>query len=164
MSRPSRLKRWPGWVALLVVVIALLAIGGTRDHGPSTPGERANGVAERVACPVCDGESVADSRNASSEFLRTEIRRLVDDGALSDEEILGSIEQRYGGQILLVPRASGFDTLVWALPVVVLVGAVAGLAITFRRWRREATDHVDPTEADRELVAAALADDADDGS
>ena len=67
------------------------------------------------------------------------------------------IESSFGGRILLVPKASGFDALVWALPVAALVCAVAGLAFTFRRWRREAADGADPTDEDRALVAAALA-------
>jgi cytochrome c-type biogenesis protein CcmH/NrfF len=58
--------------------------------------------------------------------------------------------------VLLVPKASGFDALVWVLPVAALVCAAAGLAVTFRRWKREADDDVDPTDDDRELVAAAL--------
>ena len=31
------LKRWPGWLALLFVVVGLLAVGVTRDSGPQTP-------------------------------------------------------------------------------------------------------------------------------
>ena len=34
------LKRWPGWLALLFVVVGLLAVGVTRDSGPQTPDER----------------------------------------------------------------------------------------------------------------------------
>ena len=37
-----------------------------------------------------------------------------------------------------------------------------GLTVVFRRWKREADATADPTDADRELVAAALADDAAD--
>jgi cytochrome c-type biogenesis protein CcmH/NrfF len=57
-----------------------------------------------------------------------------------------------------VPRASGLDALVWALPVAVFVCATAGLAVAFRRWRR-AADTV-PTDADRALVDAALQSDS----
>jgi cytochrome c-type biogenesis protein CcmH/NrfF len=42
------------------------------------------------------------------------------------------------------------------LPVVVLVAAVAGLAVAFRKWQREPV--LVPSDEDRELVAAALAD------
>ena len=160
--KTAALKRWPGWVALLFVVVALLAVGASRDDGPDSTQERAQSIAERVACPVCQGESVADSRNAASEGIRTEIRRLVDEGAATDAQILSILEDRYGGRILLVPRANGIDALVWALPATALVCAVAGLGLAFRRWRRESDGAADPTEDDRRLVAAALAEDADD--
>ena len=154
------LKRWPAWVLLVLVVVAFLAVGATRDSGPSTPEERAEELEKRVACPTCQGESVYESRSTSSAQLRTQIRVLVDAGELTDAEILGSVAQAYGGRVLLVPRATGFDALAWALPAAAFVCAVAGLAVTFRRWRREAGAAEDPTDDDRELVAAALADDA----
>jgi cytochrome c-type biogenesis protein CcmH len=163
MNRNRRLKRWPGWALLFVVVVAAMAVGVSRDDGPRTPAERAAALADRVACPVCDGESVAESRNAASENIRTAIRQLVDDGGASDEQILSYLETNYGGQILLVPRATGFDALVWALPVAALVCAVAALTATFLRWRREAAGDHDPTDEDRALVAAAMDDDVDDG-
>jgi cytochrome c-type biogenesis protein CcmH len=151
------LKRWPAWVLLVLVVVGFLAVGATRAHGPSTPEQRAASLEKRLACPICDGESVYESRNAASENLRTQIRTYVDEGELSDAEILGTIERVYGGRVLLVPRASGLDALAWALPAAALVCAIAGLAVTFRRWRRESAAAHDPTDEDRELVAAALA-------
>jgi cytochrome c-type biogenesis protein CcmH len=160
-----RIKGWWGWAALLVVVVGAIAVGTSRDDGPRTPAERAAAIADRVACPVCEGESVAESRNAASENIRVAIRRLVDEGGVTDEQILGYLETNYGGEILLVPRATGFDALVWALPVAVLVCAVAALAATFLRWRRQAAADQDPTDEDRALVAAAMGDDdPDDGS
>jgi cytochrome c-type biogenesis protein CcmH len=158
------LKRWPAWVLLLFVVVGFLAVGASRDRGPSTPAERADAIARRVACPVCDGESVYESRNTASVNLRTAITEMVNEGRASDDEIVAVIERSYGGQVLLVPRASGLDALVWALPVAALVCAVAGLVVAFRRWRREDADARDPTDDERRLVAAALAeDDGDQG-
>jgi cytochrome c-type biogenesis protein CcmH len=158
------LKRWPAWVLLVFVVVAFLAVGASRDSGPSTPAERADAIAQRVACPVCDGESVYESRNTASVNLRNAISQLVDEGRASDDEIIAVIERSYGGQVLLVPKASGFDALVWALPVAALVCAVAGLAVTFRRWRREGAGAHDPTDDERTMVAAALAEGDGDGA
>jgi cytochrome c-type biogenesis protein CcmH len=60
--------------------------------------------------------------------------------------------------VLLVPKATGFDALIWVLPTVAFVLGVAGLAVAFRRWKLQADANVDPTDADRDLVAAALRD------
>lgn len=155
MSWNRTVKRWPGWVFLLLVVVGLLAIGTTRDSGPRTPQERVEEISKRLACPVCDGESVFESRNNASQGIRTEIASQVNGGVATDDEIVTFIEQRFGGKVLLVPRATGIDALVWALPAAALVCAVAGLAVAFRRWKRAAD--VVPDDADRALVAEALA-------
>ncbi|MBK5332045.1 MAG: cytochrome c-type biogenesis protein CcmH [Ilumatobacteraceae bacterium] len=159
MSRS--LKGWPGWVLLVLVVGGLLAVGASRDAGARTPKERVEDISRRLACPICDGESVFESRNADSQAIRIEIARQVDTGTVSDDQIINFIEQRFGSKVLLVPRATGIDALVWALPVAALVCAVVGLGVAFRRWKTEA-DTI-PDDADRRLVAAALAsDDGDD--
>ena len=158
MSRSDtwrRAKGWPSWLLLGVAVIALLSVGATRDSGPRTPEERVEAISRRLACPICDGESVFESRNPTSENIRKEIRSQVATGERSDDEIITFIAQRFReSRVLLVPNASGFDALVWALPVAAFVCAIGGLVFAFRRWK-QAADTV-PTEEDRELVEAAL--------
>ena len=162
MTWPRSLKRWPGWVALVFVVTALLAVGATRDSGPQSAGDRADAIARRIACPVCDGESVYESRNNASESIRTEIAAQVSAGDRTDDEIIDYVAGRYGGQVLLVPRSSGLDALAWALPAAALVCAVAGLAVAFRRWQLAERTDAAPTDADYEIVDAALRADAVD--
>ena len=118
---------------------------------------RVEDISERLACPICDGESVFESRNADSQAIRIEIARQVDTGTVSDDQIINFIEQRFGSRVLLVPRSTGIDALVWALPVAALVCAIVGLGAAFRRWKL-AADTV-PDDADRQLVANALAED-----
>ena len=159
MSATARnLKRWPGWIALVLVVVGLLAVGITRDSGPRTERDRIDGIARRIACPICDGESVYESRNNASLNIRSEIAAQVRDGVRTDEQIIGYIAARYRGEVLLVPRATGLDTLVWALPVAALVCALAGLGVAFRRWNRTARATPAPTSDDYALVERALRD------
>ena len=143
---------------LVLVVGGLLAVGAARDAGARTPQERVEEISQRLACPICDGESVFESRNADSQAIRIEIARQVDTGTVSDDQIINFIEQRFGSKVLLVPKATGIDALVWALPVAALVCALVGLGVAFRRWK-VAADTI-PDDADRLLVAAALAHDA----
>jgi cytochrome c-type biogenesis protein CcmH len=155
-------KRWPGWLLLAVVAAVLLAVGISRDGGVSDPGERADALARRVACPVCDGESVYESRNRASINLRNEITSLVNDGRLGDDEILAEIQSAYPTDILLVPPADGINALVWALPAAAVVCAAAGLVVAFRRWRQTG-EVAEPSDADRAMVSSALAAGDDDG-
>ena len=157
-----RLKRWPGWVLLVFVIAGFLAVGAARDSGPQSQEDRIDSISRRVACPICDGESVFESQNNASLALRNQIGQLVADNTLDDAEIIAFIETRYGADVLLVPKATGIDTLVWVLPAVAFVCGLAALVVVFRRWKREAGEMRDPTEEDRALVDAARTASVDD--
>ena len=153
-----RVKRWPGWVVLALAVVGLLAYGATRDTGPRTPEERIEAISKRLACPVCQGESVYESRNPASTQIREAIKRAVADGDQSDAEIIQEIVVAYEGEELLVPTASGVEALAWALPAAAFVIGVVGLTLAFRRWRANTAALGTATDADYELVAKAMAD------
>ena len=85
------LKGWPSWVLLVFVVGGLLAVGASRDAGARSPKERVEDISRRLACPICDGESVFESRNADSQAIRIEIARQVDTGTVSDDQIINFI-------------------------------------------------------------------------
>ena len=106
-----RAKGWPSWVLLAAVVVGVLVAGAVRDSGPRTSEERVDEIAKRIACPICDGESVFESRAAASVALRNEIQARVTEGVLTDGQIVSSIEDVYGAKVLLVPKATGLDAL-----------------------------------------------------
>jgi len=151
----KKLKSWPMWMLMGILTVSLLAVGTTRDTGPLTQGDRIDAITKRVACPTCDGESVFVSRASAAEAIRKQVAREVAAGEKSDTEIIGSIADSFNAQILLVPRATGLDSLVWVLPIAVLVCAVAGLAMAFRKWRNQNTP--DATSEDFALVNKLLA-------
>jgi cytochrome c-type biogenesis protein CcmH len=160
----ARIKGVAGWLVLLFAAVALLVVGATADRGESTPAERAQALEQRLACPVCDGESLFESRHPSALNLRNEIETLVNAGQLTDEQIIERVESRLneGESLLLLPRSSGIDGLVWALPVAAFVCGAAGLVVAFRRWRQASEVDREPTDDDRALVAAALGQLPDD--
>lgn len=158
MSRAAALKRWPGWVVLALVIAGFLAFGTTRDAGARTPEERVEEISKQLACPVCNGETVYESRNPSSSAIRTEIKTQVTSTDATDDEIIAYIVQQFEAKSQLLPRATGFESLVWVLPSVALVCAAVGLFFAFRRWKAN-VDTV-PDEDDRARVEAALAADA----
>ena len=155
----TRVKRWPGWVLLAFVVVGLFAVGASRDSGPETPAERVASIEKRMACPVCQCESVYESRNTASNAIRQAVKQEVADGRLSDDEIVQRIVVAYNGEELLVPTASGIEALAWALPATAFVFGVAGLTIAFRRWQESARRLGAATDEDYALVAQALDND-----
>jgi cytochrome c-type biogenesis protein CcmH len=160
VSTPLAPGRWDrrrrqalSWAACAVVLVGSLGFGVFGDRTPRTDAERVRALAESVACPTCQGQSVASSNSPAAVNIRNEIARLVDAGR-SEEEIVARITTQFEGSSL-VPESSGVVGLVWVIPVVATVAAAAGLVAVFRRW--SAAERPQPSDADRELVAAYLA-------
>ncbi|CAB4877600.1 unannotated protein [freshwater metagenome] len=65
-----------------------------------------------------------------------------------------AIDDSYTADLKLVPGGTGFDALIWILPIVLLVVAIAGLVVVFRRWKLQGS--LLATDADRDLVESAL--------
>lgn len=155
----KRVKGRVGWSALGLIVVVALAVGGLRSAGPLTDDDRADGIAQRLACPVCDGESVYESQSSAAIGIRAQIKKMVQQGTFSDDQIIDVLETKFEAKTQLVPKGSGLESLVWVLPVAALVCAVAGLTVAFRRWKMT-TDTV-PTDDDRALVATAMQESGD---
>ena len=158
---------WAPWAAMAVIVVVALAVGATRDQGPTTNAERVYDVARTIACPECSGQSVAESDISVSREIRRDIAARIEAGQ-TDDQIRAYYADRFGEEVLLTPSASGATGLVWVLPVVAAVAALAGLVLVFLRWRSRPARAA--SDADRALVDAALrggtgpSDGGDDGS
>lgn len=127
--------RTASWSVMGVVLVAALAWGTFGARPVTTAEDRMWAVAETIKCPTCRSQSAADSDAPASQEIRAEVLRRIDAGD-SDDEIRTYFASRFGEQILLTPRSSGVAGLVWMLPIVVVVGAAAGLVVAFARWRR----------------------------
>ncbi len=146
------LIRWLPWAVLLGALVAALAIGATRTNGARTPEERVRHITSQLRCPVCQGETVADSNALISQDIRALVQQRVQAGQ-SDAAILSYVVHQYPGT-QLDPPARGIGLIVWALPVIAVAATLAGLALAFRRWRSRSGVAV--TDADRQLVEEAL--------
>ncbi|HEY8546437.1 MAG TPA: cytochrome c-type biogenesis protein [Acidimicrobiales bacterium] len=145
--------RRAGWLAMAAVLVVALAVGVTQGRDPQTPTERAQHLAEQIMCPACDGQSVADSGSSASRGIREYIDDRIADG-WSDDDIRDALAARYGDHIILTPGRSGLASLVWTLPVAVLVAGLVGVGLAFRRWRGRGEVRV--SAADRSLVEREL--------
>ena len=151
-KRRPAVAGWAPYLVLAVVLVVTFALAGG-SQGPRTRDSRVRHLASLVRCPTCEGLSAQESSAEAARSVRDRIAREVDTGR-SDGQILAGLRDTFGGDIILTPSGTGLSGLVWALPVIALVCAVAGLVVTFRRWKIRPTRG--PSAEDRELVAAAL--------
>jgi cytochrome c-type biogenesis protein CcmH len=92
-------------------------------------------IAEQLRCPVCQGETVADSQAPISVQMRGIIREKLQQGETRDQ-IIQYFVQRYGVGILADPPARGFTLGVWVVPIVVLVVGLGLVVAVLRGWLR----------------------------
>lgn len=150
MSAPvpgRRLRRRLLGTLLLLVAAGSLAIA-SRSAPPSVA-ERAQQLDAELRCPVCQGESVADSPASTARAIAADVARRVAAGQ-SDDAIRQYYVDRYGPGILLAP-AGAPGVLAQALPLALAALAAAGLVLTLRRGRRRRGRPVDAR--DEQLVA-----------
>ena len=151
--RNERKRNHLGWLVLVPVLLVALIIGTMGSRGPRTNTDRVNAIASEFKCPTCRSESVETSNAQTARIIRADIARRVEAGQ-TDDEIRAFLISRYGEDLLLTPASTGASSLVWILPVVALIFAVAGLAVAFRRWHARTEGEI--SDADRRLVEAAM--------
>jgi cytochrome c-type biogenesis protein CcmH len=149
------LRRWGPWLLIGLVLVVALVIGVQRNS-PQTLDQRVEHLAGLYRCPSCDGETAEESNTATSVEIRNLIRADLQQGQ-SAADIRTQLVADYGPGILETPETHGFTLLVWVVPVVAVVVAVAGLSLAFRRWKRRLRTPGRPSDEDRILVRDALA-------
>jgi cytochrome c-type biogenesis protein CcmH len=96
---------------------------------------RTRALAERMRCPVCQGLSIADSPSASAVAMLGEVRDLLARG-YTEDQVLDYFVRAYGEFVLLQPTATGFNLVVWLLPLAAVLGGALLIAARLRAARR----------------------------
>lgn len=124
------------------LVVALLAAALLGDAMPAIAQDavpdsvleaRTTAVAATLRCPVCQGESIQDSPAELAQQMRAVVRDRLRAGE-SPEQIKAYFVSKYGEWILLEPRMTGLNILLYALPVVLVIGGIALVVVLVRKW------------------------------
>lgn len=79
-------------------------------------------ISGELMCPVCEGQSVAESNAQLARDMRAVIKTKLLEGN-SREEIIDYFVASYGETILASPPPRGFSAILWLLPILsVLIG------------------------------------------
>ncbi len=90
-------------------------------------------IAKTLRCAVCQSESVWESNAELARQMRQLIRERLAQGQ-SPEEIRAYFLSRYGDYILMEPRKTGLNWVLWVGPFILLgIGALL-LYRTVARW------------------------------
>ncbi len=144
-------KAWP-WLLLVAVVVVTLVVLVTRSQPSHSPRAHADRLAHQLACPECEGESVADSSSVSARAIRDDIPRRIAAGE-SDAQIRAVYVSKYGERVLRTPTNSGIGLVAWVVPALALFLGLAGVALALRRWSR--TPRLPATPEDEAIVTVA---------
>jgi len=126
------MRRGPvAWLTAGGVTLLLLAFP------PGAPGavpeEEVHHIAMQLRCPVCQNLSVADSPSEMAKEMRGLIRDRLERGE-TREEVMAYFVSKYGEWILLSPRPSGFNLIVWILPFAAVLAGAVGIFAVVRHW------------------------------
>jgi len=83
-------------------------------------------ISNELLCPVCRGQTVAESNSDLANDFRDIIKTKLQEGQ-SSEEILNYFISRYGDSVLSSPPAKGIRLIIWILPVAVLLFGLISL-------------------------------------
>jgi cytochrome c-type biogenesis protein CcmH len=144
-------------LATLLLVLAMMLIGTQGVLAQDVYSEQTLEISRKLQCPVCAGQSVADSTSKLAGQMRAIIEEKVQAGE-SEQQIIDYFVARYGESVVTEPPKSGFSLALWWMPVVVVVlGAVVVGLFVRERTQSGARRRVvaDGPDGDEELEAIA---------
>lgn len=147
-------------LAALFVALAALPASAAND----VYSDRTMEIGRKLNCPVCQGQTVADSHSRVALEMMEAIEAQVQAGR-TDDEIFDYFRVRYGDEVLAEPPREGINLALWWVPVVGVLLGLGVVALYFRDsialGRRGAPEQDDPTDAELEQLAQSLLSDPD---
>ena len=138
----------------VMTLLALFAVATAAACSSRIPSLEARAVAldRQIMCPICDGQTLDESRSGLAGQMREVIREKLAAGE-SEEQIRAYFSDpgRYGVFVLASPPASGFNLALWVLPPVAAAAAAGTLYLIMWGKRRRAAAEAAPVEAERDL-------------
>lgn len=140
--------------ALLLALGALLvlpahAIDAERAFEDPAMQARYERLTRELRCLVCQNETIADSSATLAKDLRREVRELMESGR-SDDDIRQFLTDRYGDFVLYKPPVTLRTYLLWAAPVLLLLGGLGGAFVVIRRRAQMARENPDALDKEPE--------------
>ena len=98
-------------------LLLFISIGSILFGYQSSIEERLYKLNRELMCPICEGLTLEQSQSKVAIDMREEIKKMVIKG-MTDQEIKDHYVAQYGVIILADPPASGFNLLMWIIPII----------------------------------------------
>jgi cytochrome c-type biogenesis protein CcmH len=128
-------------VLLLTLLFAGAALAVKPDEVLADPAleARARTLSEELRCMVCQNQSIDESDADLARDLRVLVRQRLVAGD-TDQQVMDYVVSRYGEFVLLKPRFSLRNALLWGTPVFLLLVGGIFIVLTARSRRSTATN------------------------
>jgi cytochrome c-type biogenesis protein CcmH len=136
---------------LVLLLVAGPALAVQPDEMLDDPAleARAREISSGLRCLVCRNESIDESNADLARDLRILVRERIEAGD-TDAEVVEFVTDRYGEYVLLRPRTTGANLILWLAGPAMLIAALLVAALTLRR--RAAIPEDDLSEAERTRI------------
>lgn len=102
-------------------------------HNEEALQKTAREIYDLIMCPLCAGQTIAQSSNETSRQMRELVLKKLRQGE-SKKEILQYFESRYGERIMAKPSKKGFNLILWIFPFLGVTLAAIVIYFLIRRW------------------------------
>lgn len=123
------------WLFTSILILSALIPGSAMAQGSYPTDDDVNAVAKQLYCPVCENIPLDACGTTACEQWRGIIRDRLSEGWTEDQIKTYFVDQ-YGDRVLAEPPRSGFNWLVYIVPLLIFVGGFVLLIGAFQRWRK----------------------------
>lgn len=142
-------------LSAVIVVLALFVVFMVATD--ESPDDRVDRIGSSIRCPVCSGESIADSPSSMALDMMALVEERVASGR-TDQQIYDELLGSFTGAVLLDPPVGGATLLLWLAPLGALIAGVGIIAW----WRRHPANEQagapadEPARSNRRLVGSLI--------
>lgn len=128
------------WVLLILLGSFLtVTVVYAQDGQPVSPtDDDVLRVAKQLYCPVCPNTPLDVCETKACQDWRAQIRDQLAQG-WTDQQIINYFVTQYGERVLAEPQRKGFTSLVWFLPLIVVLMGLGIVYEILRNWRKQKT-------------------------
>ena len=126
-------------LAVLAAALLLAAPAAASEQHPTLLE-----LENQIMCPVCAGETLAQSDSPAAAQVKRYIQGRIAAGD-TRSQIKRELVAQYGTRILAAPPRHGFDLLAWVLPLAGILCAAGAMGVLAWRWSRRGEEQVAPT-------------------